>query len=108
MRKVFILRKLIISQSASSLQVVQDENLSKLKIQDAQMMNIIENLHEKESVISELHTKIRTLENDTPKSSPETYGNGEERKNLSEPKRHRTGFDLHLLPDDFQNGLRWI
>ena len=46
------------------------------------MMNIIENLHEKESVISELHTKIRTLENDTPKSSPETYGNGEERKNL--------------------------
>ena len=56
------------------------------------MMNIIENLHEKESVISELHSKIRTLENDTPKSSPETYGNGEERKNLSEPKRHRKGY----------------
>ena len=88
--------------------MAHDENLFKLKIQDAQMMNIIENLHEKESVISELHTKIRTLENDTPKSSPETYGNGEERKNLSEPKRHRTGFDLHPLPDDFQNGLRWI
>ena len=57
------------------------------------MMNIIENLHEKESVISELHSKIRTLENDTPKSSPETYGNGEERKNLSEPKRHRNGLN---------------
>ena len=61
------------------------------------MMNIIENLHEKESVISELHTKIRTLENDTPKSSPETYGNGEERKNLSEPKRHSEGFYLIRL-----------
>ena len=75
----------------STFHVTRDGNLSKLKIQDAQMMNIIENLHEKESVISELHTKIRTLENDTPKSSPETYGNGEERKNLSEPKRHSEG-----------------
>ena len=82
------------NQSAFSLYVAHDENLFKLKIQDAQMMNIIENLHEKESVISELHTKIRTLENDTPKSSPETYGNGEERKNLSEPKRHSEGFYL--------------
>ena len=78
----------------STFHVTRDGNLSKLKIQDAQMMNIIENLHEKESVISELHTKIRTLENDTPKSSPETYGNGEERKNLSEPKRHSEGFYL--------------
>ena len=51
-------------------------------------------MNEKESVISELESKIRNLENDTPKSSPETqmYGNGDARKNLSEPKRNSCGF----------------
>ena len=38
-------------------------------------------MNEKESVISELESKIRNLENDTPKSTPETqlYGNGDAR-----------------------------
>ena len=35
-----------------------------------------------------MESKIRNLENDTPKSAPEhNFGNGDERKNLSEPNR---------------------
>lgn len=66
---------------------------NELKTQDVQMARIIDSMNEKESVISELESKIRNLENDTPKSSPAdmaTYGNGEARKNLSEPKRNST------------------
>ena len=43
-----------------------------LKKQDDTMADILHNLAEKENVINELESKIRNLENLTPKSMPET------------------------------------
>ena len=84
----------------SYLMSILSKQENELKTQDAQMAVIINSMNEKESVISELESKIRNLENDTPKSSPaEMYGNGDARKNLSEPKRNSSmGFIMEKPP----------
>ena len=56
-----------------------------------------------------MESKIRNLENDTPKSAPENFGNGtDERKNLSEPNRRSSVENISKKPPTSSKARRKI